>query len=497
MQLQSFMHRLRESEWLEGNAHQYALPGELQVAELDPDEIRRFPETIYIRDKRDYLVGRVQRDLLLYLNRSERTMMPLKILDAIHDGIIAVDAEGRIYYANEAYTTVLGVPLRRVLGKYIQKIEPNALLVRALEERSIQTSPKQMVSSVSKYVSLQAFPLWNGETFLGAVSIFRDVTEIHQLNREVRHITGVADEYSRRLQEYEEAADLNLASHDRNFQKVIRQAAAVARADITVLLYGELGVGKDVVANYLHRCSARRDRPYLTISCSAVPEDVLEEELFGKNEDPGMLELAIGGTLFFDEIGDLPVHTQSKLQGALRKKPDIRIIASTSQSLEQLVKAKKFRQDLFFQIAAITLNIPPLRERPDDIIPLANHFLNCYNEKHKRNLLLSPAVYENLRAYHWPGNIRELKNHIERLVILGDETQMLPVIIPAVDSRGAEQASAFTGPLGEQLRAFEAQVIRAAINRCGGNRTQAMKDLGISRRTFYRKCAELQISDEK
>ena len=497
MQLQSFMQRLKESEWIKGDAHQYALSGELQVEELNPAELQDFPEIIYIRSKRDYLVGRIDRDLLLYLIRSERTSMPLQILDAIRDGIIAVDADGRIYYANEAYTTVLGVPLRRVLGKYIQKIEPSALLVRALEERTVQTSSKQMVSSVNKYVSLQAFPIWNGASFLGAVSIFRDVTELHQLNQEVRQMAGVADEYSRRLQEYEVSVDLNLTSYDRNFQKVIHQAATVAHADIAVLLYGELGAGKEVVANYLHRCSPRREKPFLTVSCSAVPEDMLEDEIFGRGGEPGLLELAEGGTLFLDEVGDLPPHTQSRLQGTLRKKPDIRLIASASQRLDQLVNTKRFRQDLYFQIATITLHIPPLRERPDDIIPLANRFLSFYNEKHKENLVLSPGVYKNLRAYHWPGNIRELKNHIERLVILGDDTQPLLVTVPAPDDYAAEQKTIFSGTLEQQLRAFETQAIQAAIDRCGGNRTQAMRELGISRRTFYRKCAALRISGEK
>ena len=181
----------------------------------------------------------------------------------------------------------------------------------------------------------------------------------------------------------------------------------------------------------------------------------------------------------------------------MRKKPDIRLIASASQRLDQLVNTKRFRQDLYFQIATITLHIPPLRERPDDIIPLANRFLSFYNEKHKKNLVLSPGVYKNLRAYHWPGNIRELKNHIERLVILGDDTQPLLVTVPAPDDYAAEQKTIFSGTLEQQLRAFETQAIQAAIDRCGGNRTQAMRELGISRRTFYRKCAALRISGEK
>lgn len=497
MQLQSFMRCLRESEWIKGDAHQYALAGELQAAELDPAELQDFPETIYIRNKRDYLVGSIQRDLLLYLIRSAQTSVPLQILDAIHDGIIAVDAEGRIYYANEAYTTVLGVPLRRVLGRYIQKIEPNALLVRALDERTVQTSAKQMVPSVNKYVSLQAIPLWDGNTFLGAVSIFRDVTELHQLNREIHQMTGIVDEYSRRLQEYEVSMDLHLASRDREFQKVIRQSAMTARANISVLLSGELGVGKNVIARYIHRCSPRREKPFLSVNCSAATEDLLEEELLGKSGEPGKLELAQDGTLYLDEIGDMPPHAQARLQRALEQKRNCRIISSSSQDLGGLVREKKFRQDLFFRISAITLHIPPLRERLDDIVQLANYFLNYYNDKHQKKLMLSAAAYKTLRTYNWPGNVRELRNHIEQLVILGDDTQPLPVILPAAAPQSAQAEAIFAGPLDQQLRAFEARAIRAAIDRCGGNRTQAMKELGISRRTFYRKCAELQICDKK
>lgn len=497
MRIQSFMHRLRESEWIPKNAGQYALPGDCQIATLEPADLQRLPEVIYIRNKQDYLVGRVERELLLYLVRSERAALPLQILDAIRDGIIAVDAEGRIYYANEAYTTVLGVPLRRVLGRYIQKIEPGALLVRALEERTTQTSSKQMVSSVNKYVSLHAFPLWNGQTFSGAVSIFRDVTELHQLNREVRQMAGIVDEYSRRLQEYEVSMDLHLASRDREFQKLIRQSAMAARANISVLLSGELGVGKNVIAQYIHRCSPQREQPFLTVSCSAAAEDLLEEELLGKGEEPGKLELAQGGTLYLDEIGDMPSRTQAKLQRALEQKRGCRIISSSSQDLGGLVREKKFRQDLYFRISAITLHVPPLRERPDDIVQLANYFLNHYNEKHQKKLMLSAEAYEALRAYSWPGNVRELKNHIERLVILGDDTQPLPVIAPAETAKPAEKNAVSAGTLDKQVKAFEAQAIRAAISQCGGNRTQAMKELGISRRTFYRKCAELHICAEK
>lgn len=496
MRVKNFMHRLSDSEWIGADAYQYALNGEVQMEDLVPEKIQNSPEIIYVKDQQNYLVGSVEKELLLFLIRSENTAVPLQILDAIHDGIIAVDAEGRIYYANEAYTTVLGVPLRRILGKYIQKIEPGALLVKALQERTFQESQKQMVSSVGKYVSLRAFPLWNGETFMGAVSIFQDVTEIHHLNREVRHMARIVDEYSQRLQEYEVSIDLHLTFQDRSFQKVIQQAATVARADISVLLQGEPGTGKGIVAQYLHRCSSRREKPFITVNCSTVSEELLSEELFGEDSKSGKLGLAQGGTLFLDEIGDMPPRTQSKLQGALSRQSDVRLIVSSSQPLQTLVQEKKFRQDLYFQIAAITLDIPPLRERPDDIIPMANYFLEHYNKKHQKDRILAPSVYKNLCAYHWPGNIRELESYIERLVILGRDTQPLPVV-HAIEKQTDGQGTAYTGTLDEQVLAFETQAIRTAIQRCGGNRSQAIKELGISRRTFYRKCAELGISDKK
>ena len=291
--------------------------------------------------------------------------------------------------------------------------------------------------------------------------------------------------------------DLHLASRDREFQKVIRQSAMTARANISVLLSGELGVGKNVIARYIHRCSPRREKPFLSVNCSAATEDLLEEELLGKSGEPGKLELAQDGTLYLDEIGDMPPHAQARLQRALEQKRNGRIISSSSHDLGGLVREKKFRQDLFFRISAITLHIPPLRERPDDIVQLANYFLNYYNDKHQKKLMLSAAAYKTLRTYNWPGNVRELKSHIEQLVILGDDTQPLPVILPAAAPQSAQAEAIFAGPLDQQLRAFEARAIRAAIDRCGGNRTQAMNELGISRRTFYRKCTELQIYDKK
>lgn len=489
MRIQNFMRQLRDTDLINEEAVHHALDGNSLVEELTTEQLSKLPEIVYVRSQDGYLVGSVQRDFLLFLVQSQTAVIPLQILESIHDGIVAVNAMGRIFYANAAYTTVLGVPLRRVLGKYIQEIEPNSLLAQVLLERTARSSSKQMVPSVGKYVSLQAFPLWSGTDFLGAVSVFRDVTELYQLNREVRHMTGIVDEYSRRLQEHEVSRDLHLASRDRKFQKVIRQSAMAAQTNVSVLLNGELGVGKNVIALYMHRCSPQHEKPFLTVNCSAATEEFLDTELFGTEEHPGKLELARGGTLYLDEIGDLPLRTQARLQYALSQKLDCRLISSSSQELDGLVQEKKFRRDLFFRIAGITLNIPPLRERPDDIIQLANYFLDYYNNKHQKKLILSSVVYENLCAYNWPGNVRELKNHIERLVILGDDTQPLPVVIPIAAGMHTDE-HIYSGTLSEQVQALEARAISAAIAQCAGNRSRAMERLGLSRRTFYRKCAE-------
>ena len=289
----------------------------------------------------------------------------------------------------------------------------------------------------------------------------------------------------------------------------------MALTDVPLLICGESGTGKNAMARYLHQCSSRRDKPLIAVNCAAVPSNLIEGVLFGDESRQGKFTLADGGTLFLDEIEELPLSAQSRLLYFLKQDgmdarsdggsapPDVRLIVSASQPLESMVREKRFRKELFFRLNTITVFLPPLRERKDDIIPLANRFLSVYNEKYQRNVTFSSQIYQELQTYNWPGNLRELESYVERSVILADGS--LPVIEWREEGNGAQDAQhggqrpQSDQPLAVQLRTFEAQVIGEALTACGGNRTAAMKRLGLSRRTFYRRCAELGValSDKK
>lgn len=493
----------------------YVLQGSLDISELTEEALSGFPETVYIANNQSAVFGKIQRDILLFLLKRQRAFDFVRILDSINDGVIALDETGRIFYANPAYTTTLGVPLRRIMGKYIQDVEPDSLLNQAFLQRTTFTSEKQLIHSIKKYVSLRAFPLWEGDRFQGAVSIFRDVTKIHIMGQEMRQMSGIVDEYSQKIRSQETAEKLGMTSYNKGFQNTIQRAATVALTDVPLLICGESGTGKSAMAHYLHQCSSHRDAPIITVNCSAVPTQMIEDELFGNQADQqGKFALAKGGTLFLDEIGDLSLQAQAQLltmmqwdridTGESRKEtvPDVRLIASTSQALEQMVQERRFRQELFFQLNTITVRIPPLRDRPDDIIPLANRFLSQCNEKYHRDMVISAQTYQDMQAYSWPGNLGELKSYVERMVILSNDS---PFTFMKQD-RFQDPVPNLTqtpppreGPLRAQVRAFETVVLQETLTACGGSRTAAMQTLGLSRRTFYRKCRELGIlnSDEK
>lgn len=504
MKLREISKRIRKEERPE---HTRSLQGELDVSALSEEFLADFPETIFVANSQSYIFGRVQKSTLLYLTKHQREFRFQQILDSMSDGVIAVDENGRIFYANQAYVSILGVPLRRIMGKLIQDIEPTSLLSQSVASRKALTSKKQLIPSLKKYVSLHAVPLWDGERFLGAVSIFRDVTNIHQLNQEVRQMSNIVDEYSQYIRNQEIAEKIGIISRDKLFRTTIQKAATVALTDVPLLICGESGTGKNAMAYYLHRCSNRREKPFIVVNCSAVPEDMMEAALFGDSDHLGKLMLADGGTLFLDDVEELTLSAQARLLYYIKQDgetggmdtsaqlPNARIIASSSQSLETLVAKRCFRRELFFRLNTITISMPPLRKRRDDIIPLANQFLSDYNEKYHKNVTLSAQVYHHLQAYDWPGNLQELKSYVERAVILS--AWDLPVVEWEENEKGTPQEELSSDEqinertLTEQIREFERNVIQKTLRSCGGNKTETMKSLGLSRRTFYRKYAEL------
>jgi Nif-specific regulatory protein len=297
----------------------------------------------------------------------------------------------------------------------------------------------------------------------------------------------------------------------------------LAETDLVVLILGEHGTGKEVVAQMLHSHSRRRHEPFVAINCAALTETLLESELFGHEKGAftdarqarqGKFELASRGTLFLDEIGDMSLAGQAKLLRVLEEKTvtrvggsvpiatDARVIAATNQDLAELVRQKRFREDLFFRLSVVTLELPPLRERGEDVLVLAEHFLSQFAAKARRSVpQLTPAARQRLLAHRWPGNVRELRNLMERLVYLTpaeqreiDAAEMAFALPPGGSGEGPLPADL---ALSEATRRFQQQYIRQQIDRCRGNMTAVAANLGLHRSNLYRKMRQLGMDEAR
>jgi two-component system, NtrC family, response regulator AtoC len=298
-------------------------------------------------------------------------------------------------------------------------------------------------------------------------------------------------------------------------RSVVALAGQVADAPSTVLITGETGVGKEVIARLLHRRSARRDRPFVTVNCAAIPGELLEAELFGAargaytgsvKDRPGKLEIADGGTFFLDEIGDMPLALQPKLLRVLQegtverlgsnvsRTVDVRVVAATHQDLPRLVREGRFREDLYYRVHVIPIHIPPLRDRPDDVEALTRHTLGGIGERLGVRATLSSEAMAQLRGHRWPGNVRELRNVLERAVLLSGGGVIGSLDLPA--AAGAPVAAGPAGqvvPLSDAVAAAERAAIQAALERTGDNKAQAARLLGISVRTLFYKLEKLGL----
>lgn len=293
--------------------------------------------------------------------------------------------------------------------------------------------------------------------------------------------------------------------------RVLALVEQVAGSEATVMIQGESGTGKELIANLVHRLSPRRERPYIKVNCAALPETLLESELFGYEKGAftgalarkaGRFELANRGTMFLDEIGDLSLTTQAKLLRVLQEgeferlggtqtlKVDVRLVTATNQDLRQSVREKKFREDLLYRLDVVTIVLPPLRERPEDIPLLAEHFLRRYSQRSQKKISgFSDEALASLLDYRWPGNVRELEHAIEHAVIFARETNIsvedLPPAISIVRGKALERA--VTIPLGTPLEEVERRLIEETLQLVKGDKELAAKLLGIASRTIYRK----------
>ena len=323
------------------------------------------------------------------------------------------------------------------------------------------------------------------------VLTLRKAAEREQLRRENRRLRA----------EVEEDAAMGMVAHSEPMRAILELVAKVADYKTTVLITGESGTGKELIAQAIHRSGSRARRPLVTINCAALPENLLESELFGHvkgaftdavKDKAGLFVQADGGTLLLDEIGDMPASLQVKLLRALQeeevrpvgglapRRVDVRVVAATAKDLEKEASAGRFREDLFYRLNVLPIHVPPLRSRPEDIPPLVAHFVAKYNRKLNLSVEgLSPAAMSACLAYDWPGNVRELENAVERALVLTESRQIgRDCLPPAVQGAGEGGSPGLS--VKENVRALERQLIVRALEKCGGNRTHASRLLEIS-----------------
>ncbi len=303
----------------------------------------------------------------------------------------------------------------------------------------------------------------------------------------------------------EKAAD-GVIGKSRLFTQAFERAVTAAQSDSSILILGESGTGKEVFAKTIHSHSPRSNKPFISLNCGAIPENLIESELFGYMEGaftgancnkPGKFELAEGGTIFLDEIGEMPIILQVKLLRVLQERMvdrvgggesisvDFRLIAATNRNLVEEVAKGTFREDLYYRLNVVPVSLPTLSERGDDVVLLADYFLQNFNTRYSVNYSLTERIRNQLKGYHWPGNIRELENVIERAVVLGDQKELVLDILPAQKE--------VTG-IKEKKRSLEKDEIIKALDSCRWNKTKTAEYLGISRRSLLYKVKEFQIS---
>ena len=441
-----------------------------------------------------------------------------QILNTSYDGIYVTDSYGKALYVNEAYFQITGLEHEDVFGKTLDELINGGYIKSSVAKRVLQSKESTTIVQEigSKQVIITGTPLLNehGEVVLIVINI-RDISELNFLREKYEAAQRLSEQY------YSELAELRLqqlnmrqiVAKSKKMHDLIQLAMRVSRVDSTVLIKGESGVGKGVFAEMIHNAGLRSTKPFIHINCASIPENLMEAEFFGYEKGAftgakdqgktGLFEIAHEGTIFLDEIGDLPLTLQPKLlqvleTGELRPVGgvnsifvDVRVISASNKNLEEMVNQKEFREDLYYRLKVIEIEIPPLRERKEDIPALIHNYLQRFNARYGSDKQLSIEAIHRLADHPWRGNIRELENLIENLYVMCDSKFItLPDLPDYIVSPQQGQAPAgdhfSTLDMKEAVVKIEKQMINDAFKKCKNTR-EAAKLLGVSQPTLVRK----------
>ncbi|MDR2161889.1 MAG: sigma 54-interacting transcriptional regulator [Desulfovibrio sp.] len=449
-----------------------------------------------------------------------RNLIYEKAVSAIADGFFIVERDGTVVEINKAYCEYLGIKREEVIGKHISDVIYNTKMVDIMESGvteidSLHQFEEGQTASGEKTIAVSRMPVMDGGEVIAAVALVKFSRYTITLANNLRKLEEEVEYYRKELRK-RGIASLPLAEIpciSPALAEVKRLALRFSSNDLPLLLIGETGVGKDFFANAIHHASDRGDGPFICVNCSSLPADLLESEFFGHTDGvqgrrggkKGKFEMANGGTLFLDEVGDLPLALQGKMLRVLQTQEvqkqgmngaipvNVRIVAATNQDLPRKTESGEFRPDLLYRLNVLTLPIPPLRERPEDIPVLADFFLAELNDRYGRSITLAPDSLAALLRHDWPGNARELRNALGRAFMLTETRQILPCHLPlnVTAIRGAAQDA----PQESGLRR-EKEMILNCLAMYNGNMSKAAKALGIHRSTLYARLAALGISSK-
>ena len=443
-----------------------------------------------------------------------------QILKMTSDGFIITDTEGNVREINKQYADFFGKSRSEIIGKSILNIIPNSKMIDIVKhkfskEDEVHTYIDGEAKGNSVIVSRSYVEDEDGNVVAGVAQVKFKVQTLAVAKKLMNEYEEL--EYYREEFQNQNRVD-NIIGSDPKFREIVKECLKVAKTDIPVLLTGETGTGKEVMAKALHTNSLRCDKPFVSINCAAIPFELLESELFGymdgaftgakRGGKKGKFQLANGGTIFLDEIGDMPSSMQAKLLRVLQEKEieplgseksiplDVRVVAATRQDLEAKMKDGSFREDLYYRLSVFNIHIPPLRERGGDSLELAEFFLDELNHKYKTYKTFSKAVKAYFLKYQWPGNVREVNNVVQSAYAISTENIIDINDIPArmlQQEKPAINLDKNKKSLGQMVDDYEKEVILELLKKHKGNCLEAAKEAGIHKSNFYRKLQKYGI----
>ena len=450
------------------------------------------------------------------------------ILESVSEGILIADVDTIVHYVNSAYLRITGIKSDEIIGKKVSEVRKGAQLPLAIEKGITLQNIKRHVNGVEYIVSLSPI-IFNGK-IVGGITIARDMTQINQLVRQVK-------KYTEKIEQLEHAVK-SIYQSIYSFEDIIGESEKLKRcknisqkmalSDMNIMIRGESGTGKELFAHAIHNYSQRASNPFVAVNCAAIPKTLFLSELFGyepgaftgasKKGKAGLFEIANGGTLFLDEIGDLDLGLQSELLRVLETNEyfkigattptiiDVRIIAATNKNLEYLIENKKFRDDLYFRLNVVPINIPPLRERKEDIPLLIKKYLSKTNLKTGRNVIISSEAMKCLQNYDWPGNVRQLKHALDFAYFVSSDNMIdikdLPIELQRRINKkisSLKKRQGFTLNLNTTVEIAKKNRILELMELYGeslNGKKQVAAQLGIALSTLYNKINKYGIKNE-